>query len=183
MPDVLDGVQLRGSRRQQDHRDVLRDAEGAGRVPAGPVEKQDGMSASFDRAGDLIEVKLHSLSVGEGQRQGGACTAGRADRTEQIRALIALVGGLARPRSASRPLPHEAVLLADPGLVLEPDLDGLSRREGAEVGPQRGREVLWDGPPLLLRLALAGKLARIAWAVLRSGESYAAKATSRPAMA
>ena len=32
-------------------------------------------------------------------------------------------------------------------------------------------------------VALAGKLARIAWAVLRSGESYAAKATSRPAMA
>jgi transposase len=32
-------------------------------------------------------------------------------------------------------------------------------------------------------VALAGKLARIAWAVLRSGENYAAKVTSRPATA
>jgi hypothetical protein len=46
-----------------------------------------------------------------------------------------------RPRSAPRPLPHEAVLLADAGLVLEPDLDGLARRDAAQMGSQRGRKV------------------------------------------
>jgi hypothetical protein len=70
---------------------------------------------------------LHGLGVGEGQRQRGADAARRADRAEQIGVLVALVGGLARPRAAPRPLPDQAVLLADPSLVLEPDLDGLAR--------------------------------------------------------
>jgi hypothetical protein len=48
-------------------------------------------------------------------------------------------------------LAHEAVLLADAGLVLEPDLDGLAPGHVGKMGAQRRREVLWDGPPLLLR--------------------------------
>src|SRR3954464_8043994 len=89
----------------------------------------------------LVEVELHGLRVGEGQRQGGTRAAGRADGPEQVRAFVALVGRLSRPCSAPRPLPHEAVLLADAGLVLEPDLDGLARREAAQMGSQRGRKV------------------------------------------
>jgi len=46
-------------------------------------------------------------------------------RMRQVGALVALVGGLARPGSALGPLPHKAVLLADAGLILEPDLDRL----------------------------------------------------------
>src|SRR3954464_2888024 len=38
------------------------------------------------RAGDLVEVELHGLRVGEGQRQGGTRAAGRADGPEQVRA-------------------------------------------------------------------------------------------------
>jgi hypothetical protein len=38
------GVQLRGAGRQQDHGDVLRDFEGACRVPAGAIEQQHGMA-------------------------------------------------------------------------------------------------------------------------------------------
>ena len=108
------------------------------------------MSAFGDGAGDLVEVQLHRLSVGEGQGQRCASAAGRADRTKQIGAFIALVGGLARPRSAPRPLPDDAVLLADAGLILEPDLDGLALRDAGEVGAQGDGEVLWNGPPLLV---------------------------------
>ena len=68
--------------------------------------------------GDLVEVELHGLGVGVGQRQRRAGAARRADRAEQVGALVALVGRLARPRPAPRPLPHEPVLLADAGLVL-----------------------------------------------------------------
>ncbi len=99
------------------------------------------MGALGDGAGDLVEVKLHRLSVGERQRQGGSRAARRTDGAEKVGAFVALVGGLARPRSASRPLPHEAVLLADPGLVLEPDLDRLSLGDAGQVGAQGGREV------------------------------------------
>ena len=86
-------------------------------------------------------MKLHGIRVGERKRQRGACATGRTDRAEEIRALIALVGGLAWPRSSSCPLPYEAVLLADPRLVLEPDLDGLALRNASQVGAQRSGEV------------------------------------------
>jgi transposase len=46
-------------------------------------------------------------------------------------------------------LPDDPVLLPDPSLVLEPDLDGLVPGKVREVGFYRGREVLWNGPPLL----------------------------------
>ena len=72
---------------------------------------------------------LHGLGVGEGQGEGRADAARWADGAEQIGALVALVGRLPRPRAAPGPLPDEAVLLADPGLVLEPDLD-LRRLRG-----------------------------------------------------
>ena len=65
----------------------------------------------------------------------------RADGAEQIGALVALIGRLPGPRAAPGPLPDEAVLLADPGLVLEPDLDRLALGKVGEVGLQRGGEV------------------------------------------
>jgi hypothetical protein len=33
-------------------------------VPSGPVEKENGVGAPGDTAGDLIEMQLHGLSVG-----------------------------------------------------------------------------------------------------------------------
>src|ERR1700730_15760763 len=53
--------------------------------------------------------------------------AARADRTEQIGVLVALVLRLARPRALLRPLIDEAVLLPHPHLVLEPHFDRRSR--------------------------------------------------------
>ena len=110
-------------------------------MPTGPVEQQDGVSAFRDGAGDLVEVQLHRLGVGEWQRQRGAGAASRTDGAEQIGALVALVGGLAGPRSAPGPLAYEAVLLADAGLVLEPDLDGLAGRDAGQMGAQGDGEV------------------------------------------
>ena len=71
-----------------------------------------------------------------GHDQGRPGAAGRTDRPEQVSAFVALVGRLARPRTASRPDPHEAVLLAKAHLVLEPDLDGFVRADPGEMGVQ-----------------------------------------------
>jgi LytS/YehU family sensor histidine kinase len=46
---------------------------------------------------------------------------GLADGAEQIGALVALVGGLARPRSPLGALTDEAVLLTDVRFILDPD--------------------------------------------------------------
>ena len=116
-------------------------AELAGRVPSGAIEQQHGVRALGDVARDLVEVELHRFGVGEGQRERRALAARRADRAEEIGVLVALIGGLARPRSAPRPLPDEAVLLADAGLVLEPDFDRRSRRQIGQMRLQRRGEV------------------------------------------
>jgi len=84
------------------------------------------VSPLSDVAGDFLEVKLHGLGVGEGERKRGADASGGTNGAEEIAAFVALIGGLARPRSSPGPLPHEAILLADASFILEPDLDGVA---------------------------------------------------------
>ena len=141
LPYLLDRVQFRRTGRQEDQRNVLGHAEIAGGVPTGPVEEQHGVASPGDGAGYLLEVKLHGVSVGEGQRQARADAAHRADGAKQIRALVTLIGGLRRPCSAPRPLANAAVLLADARLVLEPDLDGSVADYAAEMRRENAGEV------------------------------------------
>ena len=81
------------------------------------------MGAVGDVERDFVEVELHHVGVGIGQRQRRPDAAGGADGAEQIGVVIALVGGLPWPRSAPGPLPNLAVLLADAGLVFKPDFN------------------------------------------------------------
>jgi len=94
-------------------------------------------------------VDLRHVGVGMGKHEGHPDAAGRADRAEQIGVVVALVGGLPWPRSAPGPLPNLAVLLADAGLVFKPDFNRRRLGQAVEMGLQRVREVLWNGPPLL----------------------------------
>jgi hypothetical protein len=85
-------------------------------------------------------VELHHVGVRVGQRQSRPNTAGRTDRAEQIGVGVALIGRLARPRSTPSPLADEAVLLADPSLVLKPDFDRRGLWQLFEMSLQRARE-------------------------------------------
>ena len=82
-------------------------------------------------------MELHRLGVGVGQGERRADAAGRADGAEQIGVVVALVGRLTGPGSASGPLSDLAVLLADAGLVLKPDLDGRRVGNAFEMGAER----------------------------------------------
>ena len=99
------------------------------------------MGALGDVARDFIEVELHHVGVGVGQRERGADAPRRADGAEQIGVVVALVGGLPRPRSAAGPLPNLAVLLADAGLILKPDFNRRRLRQPTEMSLQRARKV------------------------------------------
>ena len=99
------------------------------------------MGALGDVARDFVEVELYRRGVGIGQGERGADAAGRTDGAEQIGVVIALVGRLSRPCSAPGPLSDLAVLLADTGLVLEPDLDRRRVQQAGEMNAQRAREV------------------------------------------
>jgi len=110
-------------------------------MPSGAIEQQDGMRPLGDVARDFVEVKLHHVRISIGQRQRRSHASRRADRAEQIGVVIALVGGLYGPRSTPGPLADDAVLLADPGFVLEPDFDRRRLGDSIEMSLQRAREV------------------------------------------
>ena len=66
-------------------------------------------------------MPLNGLGVAAGQDEAGTDTARRADGTEDIGRLGALIAGRAGPGSSLRPTPCDLVLLADPGFILPPE--------------------------------------------------------------
>jgi hypothetical protein len=133
---------------------LLGTSELGGGVPSGAVEQQDGVRSLGDVAGDFLEMELHRLGVGEGQRERRPDASGGTNSAEEIGALIALVGRLAGPRSSLGPLPHEAVLLSNARFILEPDLDRRRRRQAVEMNAQRAREVFLNAS--MIRASWAG---------------------------
>jgi len=63
----------------------------------------------------------HRLGVARGQNQPGTLAFGRADGSEDVGGLRTLIVRCDRPRAAPRPAPRDLVLLADPGLISEPE--------------------------------------------------------------
>jgi hypothetical protein len=99
------------------------------------------VSAACHTARDGIEMPLHRRGICIGHDQASTLAFCWADRTEQICALVALISGLARSGSPSRPLPDNAVLLPDPSLVLKPQFYRRVRWQMAYACRQRAREV------------------------------------------
>jgi hypothetical protein len=111
------------------------------------------MGAGRDAAGDLGEMVVHRAGVGEGHDEARGDAALRADGAEDVGPLVAGVARRPRPRAALRPDPGQRALLADPRLVLEPDLERSAPGGLGDCGGYRLAEVLWDGPPLRRRIA------------------------------
>ena len=80
---------------------------------------------------------VHRGGVGEGHDEARRGAALGADRAEDVGPLVAGVARRAWPRAALRPDPGERALLADPGLVLEPDLERLAAGRLGERGGYR----------------------------------------------
>ena len=88
-----------------------------------------------DGAGDLGEVRVHRLGVGEGHDEAGGHAARRTGGAEDVGPVVAGVAHGAGAAAAARPDAGERALLADAGLVLEPDLERLVLRV---LGDRRG---------------------------------------------
>src|SRR4051794_14287794 len=126
LPHVLDRVQLGAVARQRQEGDVPGDGEAVGRVPARPVEHDHAVRPGRDVAADLGQVQAGGRGVGVGQDEGGTDGPLRTDRAEQVGPRVATVAGRPGPGAAPRPDPGQRALLADAGLILEPDLDRLA---------------------------------------------------------
>src|SRR6516162_1700543 len=121
LPDIFLAVELGRAWRELQERDVARNLEGLGAMPAGLIEEENSVSAPSDFGCDLIEVKLHSFGVASRQHEGGAGSAVGADRTEQIGRLGPLIVGGTGARAFHGPAVGQLVLLTHPHLILEPD--------------------------------------------------------------
>ena len=78
--------------------------------------------------GDFGQVQSHSGGIAARQDEAGPGSSGRADGAEDVGRASALIVRRRGSCPAPRPAPGDLVLLADPGLVLEPDLYRLARR-------------------------------------------------------
>ena len=101
------------------------------------------MGAGGYPCGDLIEVKLHGFGVAERENEGSAGSMFGTHRTEQVGRLGTLIMRCSGTRALPGPAVGELVLLADPHLVLEPDLYRCTRRElGADFRHAVGKVFL-----------------------------------------
>jgi hypothetical protein len=79
-------------------------------------------------------MPLHGLGVAARQDEARANAARRADGSENIGRLGALILGRAGAGSPFRPAPSDLVLLTDPGFILPPK---LYLGAGRQLGPDR----------------------------------------------
>src|SRR3954464_3749624 len=109
-------------------------------MPARLVYQDEGMSPGRNRLRDLVQVQGHPLGRAARQHQASALAVSRADRAEDVGRRCPLVFRSGRARAALGPAPRDLVLLPDPRLIGEPDLERLA----ADRLPDRlqtGREV------------------------------------------
>jgi len=88
------------------------------------------MSTRRDGPGYLDKVQIHGLGIAGGQDEGRTLPLLWTDRAEDIGGSGPLIAGCMRTGAAPSPPTRDLVLLADPRLVLEPnlyggDIDGL----------------------------------------------------------
>jgi hypothetical protein len=126
LPDVFDRVEFGRFGWQRHQGDVVRDVELVREVPAGLVEQQHGVGSGGDGLGDFFQMQRHGGGIAARQNEAGCGSLSRTDGTEDVGGARALIVWCRGPCPAPRPSPCDLVFLADPGLVLKPDLYRLA---------------------------------------------------------
>ena len=84
------------------------------------------MSRSADLAANLAQMVVHCDGIADWHDDRGRFTLAWADRPKHIGRGEAEIFGGCGPAAGLAPHPGQGVLLADPRLVLKPDLDSRS---------------------------------------------------------
>jgi len=139
LPDVFDRIELGAFWRQRNDGDVCGHDEAGRQVPASLIDQEDGMGSGRDRFGDLCKMQVHRLAVAGRQDQGRALALLGADRAEDVGGSGTLIARRTGAGAALRPAASDFVLLADAGLVGEPDfyciaVDALLARDRLQTG-------------------------------------------------
>lgn len=121
LPDVFNGIEFRGFRRQGENGDVGGNEQSCRQMPSGLIDEEDGVGFWCDRLGDFREVQVHRLGIAGRQDQSRALALFRADGAEDIGRCGSLIARRAGASAALRPTAGDLVLLADARFILEPD--------------------------------------------------------------
>ena len=122
LADVLDRVQLGALGGQWHDGDVGWHRQALGDEPSGLVDQQCAVLARRDPGRDRREMQAHGFGVAPWQDQACRFPGLGADRAEDVGGCRALVLRSRGPRASFGPAPGDLILLADTGLVAEPDL-------------------------------------------------------------
>ncbi len=147
-PDPLDRVEFRTVGWQRHQREVVRNGECAFVVPTGAVEDHGGVDVVWPGSGEAGEEQVHDLGVDGGQYESKVLAGGRTDGGEDVGPLVA---DLTRARGAlasEPPAVTDPALVADAGLVLEPEFEAL-------VGVGFGDRLQGRAEPLFLKRSCA----------------------------
>jgi hypothetical protein len=129
LPHVFDRIEFWSIGRQTEQRDIVGNGQAlSGLVPSGAVTDQYGMGVGADLLADFDQVDCHRLATDPGHHDGSADGASGTDRAEDVGGVMAVVAHRRWPGATQRPKIGQCALLADPRLVLEPDLDRLAGR-------------------------------------------------------
>src|SRR6202040_2490745 len=125
-PDVFDRVEFGSIGWQAHQSDVFGDRKRGSKMVAGAIEDESCVTTCRHLAADRSEMQRHGLGVRRRHDQACCDATLRTGRAEQIGPVVTLVARRAGPRSTLGPDAGQRSLLADPGLVLEPDFDRLA---------------------------------------------------------
>src|SRR5882672_11341155 len=111
----------------QTHKgDVFGDRERGSNVIAGAIEDESGVAVWRHLAADRSEMQRHGLGVRRRHDQACCDATLRTGGAKQVGPIVALVVRRAGPCATLGPDAGQRALLADPGLILEPDFDRLA---------------------------------------------------------
>jgi len=113
-------------------------------MPARLIDEKHGVCAWRDLGGDFGEMEVHRLCIASWHDERRALAVLGTDRAEDIGRGGSLVRRRARTRAALGPTAGDLVLLADAGLVGEPDLygGGLDALLAPDLVQARGKAFL-----------------------------------------
>lgn len=137
-PETFDAVEFRRVRRQRQERDVGGHLQRAAAVVAGVVPDQDRVPVLAQHPGEVQEQVVHHRRVHLVGDDAQSLAGQGVDRGAGVRPLVVGLldgGGTRAPGGPDR---RQRALLADAGLVLEPDLDLLAGVRGPDGLHKRG---------------------------------------------
>jgi hypothetical protein len=102
------------------------------------------MGIGRDGGADLRPMRVHGVRVAPRQNEADGLASGRTDRAEDVDRQGALIVWRTGPGPAPGPAACDLVLLADPGIVLEPELDLQPRLEAGVDRCDFFREVFFN---------------------------------------